>query len=238
MYLPDRGQFISLHGDRAAPRPCIVRLWSGHSPRILRRPLQVLPAQVRRALLIRKHEDASCRACPGTGRQRPQAGILSLALLGRIDLALTVHLVFRFCNPVERGCASHSPRWNSLKEKSAPAATTRTAIASGLLDSIHVWSRPRIRTFSAVFCDPDPGFPHSCPQAGAMGACQDRPTTLSHGSDPRCSRSDPPCGASPAPPSPGPGVGGPGTGMNGGGGVMQATGFPQESASNLSTATS
>ena len=134
MNLPDRGQFISLHGDRAAPGPCIVRPWGGHSPRILRRPLQVPPAQVWRALLIRNHEDASCRACPGTGRQRPQAGILALALLGRIDLALSIHLVFRFCISVERGCASHSPRWNSLKEKSAPAAAARTAIASGLLD--------------------------------------------------------------------------------------------------------
>ena len=122
MNLPDRGQFISLHGDRAGPRPCIVRLWSGHSPRILRRSLQVSPAQVQRALLIRKHEDASCRACPGTGRKRPQAGILALALLGRIGLALTVHLVFPFCSSVERGCASHSPRRNSLKEKSAPTA--------------------------------------------------------------------------------------------------------------------
>ena len=46
-------------------------------------------------------------------------------------------------------------------------------------DSIHVWSRARIRTFSAVFCDPDPGFPHSCPQVGAMLACQDMPTTVS-----------------------------------------------------------
>ncbi len=133
MNLPDRGQFISLHGDRAGPRPCIVRLWSGHSPRILRRSLQVSPAQVQRALLIRKHEDASCRACPGTGRKRPQAGILALALLGRIGLALTVHLVFPFCSSVERGCASHSPRRNSLKEKSAPTAA-RTAISSGLLD--------------------------------------------------------------------------------------------------------
>ena len=45
--------------------------------------------------------------------------------------------------------------------------------------SIHVLSQARIRAFSVVFGDPDPGFPHSCPQAGAMRACQDMPATVS-----------------------------------------------------------
>ncbi len=46
-------------------------------------------------------------------------------------------------------------------------------------ESIHVLSQARIRAFSVVFGDPNPGFPHSCPQAGAMRTCQDMPATVS-----------------------------------------------------------
>ena len=61
---------------------------------------------------------------------------------------------------------------------------------------------------------------------------------LSHGSDPSLIWSGPSCGARPRSAAARLGGGGPDTGMNRKGDAKQATSFPQESASNLSTATS
>ena len=66
------------------------------------------------------------------------------------------------------------------------------------------------------------------------------PTTLDHGSDPGFPRSDPTCGARlrTTAARAGPGGGGPDTGMNRICAGWQAAGFPQESATDFSTATS